>query len=553
MIDLSTRSRLILLVALCASPALVLTLYNATEQRAMAEAHAREDLQRLARLAATQQEQIIEGARQMMVPFAQTIGPLLRDQRACDQYFSNVLAGTRGLYLAMGVARVDGELFCSGPRPARSVNLSKRLFFRVAVSAGQFTVGGYHVNLTTAAPAITFGYPVLDATETIVAVIYAGLDLRRLDELAAATPLPQGATLTIVDRKGIVLAQHPKTGDQIGAKPRDARVFETVLRGRSGVFEAPGADEVPALHGYESVGENADGSIPFRTTVSIPKRLIFADANRALIRDLILIAFAVLLLIAGASYGAELFVLRDIRKLLDTERRVRAGDLAARTGFRSAKAELAQLGSAFDEMAQSLQDRDARLQHVMRELHDQAITDPLTALYNRRYLWDVLPREIMRAARKDARVAAIMIDIDHFKDVNDTYGHEAGDVVLKEIGKVIKENIRGSDTAYRYGGEELVVLLPEVTLDATLERAEEIRKAIATMQLSLRGRAIPRVTVSLGVAVYPDHGGDPDSLLRAADASLYMAKANGRNRVIAASAKETFPNDKPTDLSGPNH
>lgn len=522
---------------LCALPALALTLYKATEQRAVAEAHARENLQRLARLAATQQEQIVEGARQMMVPFSQTVGPLLRDQRVCNEHFSNVRASTRGSYLALGVAGVNGDLICNSPPLTRSVNLSKRFFFRLAVSAGQFTVGGYHVGVTTAAPAINFAYPARDAAGKIVAVIYAGLDLRRFEELAAATPLPQGATLTIVDRNGIVLAQHPRAGDQIGTKPRNARVFEIVLAGRAGVFEAPGADEVPALHGYTSVGENADGSIPFRTTVSIPKSLIFADANRALARDMILIVFAVLLLIAGASYGAELFVLRDIRNLLDTERRVRAGDLAARTGFKPARAELAQLGSAFDEMAQSLQDRDTRLQHVMQELHDQAITDPLTALYNRRYLWDVLPRELMRAARKGAQVAAIMIDIDHFKDVNDTYGHEAGDVVLKEIGKVIKANIRGSNTAYRYGGEELVVLLPEVTLDATLERAEEIRKAIAAMQLSLRGETIPQVTVSLGVSVYPDHGGDPESLLRAANVSLYMAKANGRNRVIAASAK----------------
>jgi diguanylate cyclase (GGDEF)-like protein len=250
---------------------------------------------------------------------------------------------------------------------------------------------------------------------------------------------------------------------------------------------------------------------------------------------MISIALAMLLLIAGAWYGAEIFVLRDIQKLLTVAKRVRAGDLAARTGLKPGREELTQLGGAFDEMTQALRERDTKLHQMLQELQDQAITDPLTGLYNRRYLWDILPRELIKAERKAAPLALIILDIDHFKEVNDTYGHQAGDLVLMEIARLTKAGIRGSDTAYRYGGEEFVLVLPEITVSVARERAEKIRTAIADMELHHSGKPIRRVTVSLGVAFYPHHGHDPDSLLRAADDCLYTAKSNGRNQVVMGS------------------
>jgi diguanylate cyclase (GGDEF)-like protein len=266
-------------------------------------------------------------------------------------------------------------------------------------------------------------------------------------------------------------------------------------------------------------------------------KAIFAEADRAFIRDLLGLVAATGLLLIAAWYGAEIFVLRNLRKLLDVARRVHAGDLSARTGLLDGREEISHLGSAFDEMAEALQDRDAKLQQALRESHELAITDPLTGLYNRRYLWDVLGRDLLKARRNRTPVAAILADIDHFKRFNDTWGHEAGDLVLKRIADVLRECVRGSDIACRYGGEELAVILPEATLDVAVERAETIRRGIAAMRIDYNGKPLDTVAASFGVALFPQHASDAEALLRAADHALYEAKKAGRNRVVVSSAR----------------
>jgi len=166
------------------------------------------------------------------------------------------------------------------------------------------------------------------------------------------------------------------------------------------------------------------------------------------------------------------------------------------------------------------------MQGAMGDLREQTIRDPLTALYNRRFLYDYLQRELIRAERGTAPLAVIMIDLDHFKQLNDRAGHQAGDQVLAEIGALLERHIRGSDIACRYGGEEFALVLPGATLESARRRGEEIRSAIRGERARLRG-----ITASLGIALYPEHAGDADGLLRAADQALYGAKAAGRNQV----------------------
>jgi diguanylate cyclase (GGDEF)-like protein len=165
------------------------------------------------------------------------------------------------------------------------------------------------------------------------------------------------------------------------------------------------------------------------------------------------------------------------------------------------------------------------MQHALRDLHEQTIRDPLTSLYNRRFLQDYLPRELIRARRERAPLAVIMMDLDHFKRLNDRAGHQAGDQVLVETGALLKRHVRGSDIACRYGGEEFAVVLPRTTLESALRRGEEICSAVRG-EHRLRG-----VTASLGVALCPAHGTDGEALLRAADKALYEAKRAGRNQV----------------------
>jgi diguanylate cyclase (GGDEF)-like protein/PAS domain S-box-containing protein len=164
----------------------------------------------------------------------------------------------------------------------------------------------------------------------------------------------------------------------------------------------------------------------------------------------------------------------------------------------------------------------------------QSIRDPLTGLFNRRYLEETLERELRRVTRMGAPLGVIMLDLDHFKQFNDVFGHEAGDTLLRKLGQFLQDHIRVEDIACRYGGEEFTLILPEAPLEVVRKRAEQLRQHARGLQVQHRGQPLGPVTVSCGVAVYPEHGDTGDALLRAADTALYRAKAAGRDRTVLA-------------------
>ena len=167
-------------------------------------------------------------------------------------------------------------------------------------------------------------------------------------------------------------------------------------------------------------------------------------------------------------------------------------------------------------------------------LRSQSIRDPLTGLFNRRFMEESLELEIRRASRNQRPLGMIMIDLDHFKYFNDNFGHEAGDLLLKELGALLRGNIRGEDIACRYGGEEFTLILPEGTGAVTRQRAEFYKEAIQRLDVHYRGRPLGRITASMGVAIFPDHGRTAKALIEAADKALYRSKNAGRDRVTLA-------------------
>src|SRR4030095_784942 len=169
---------------------------------------------------------------------------------------------------------------------------------------------------------------------------------------------------------------------------------------------------------------------------------------------------------------------------------------------------------------------------VQSKLREQAIRDPLTNLFNRRYLEETLERELARAAREDYSVCIIMIDLDHFKRVNDTYGHEAGDEVLKALATTLSEQCRRGDFACRYGGEEFVIVMPNINMDTAYERAENIRQALNSLRVSY-GHYELAITISMGIACYPINGETREAILRAADQAMYGAKEAGRDHILS--------------------
>lgn len=171
-----------------------------------------------------------------------------------------------------------------------------------------------------------------------------------------------------------------------------------------------------------------------------------------------------------------------------------------------------------------------KLREIMRE---QATQDPLTGLFNRRYLADTLPRELHRALRSKVHLCLAMLDVDHFKHINDTFGHEAGDLLLRELGRVLRENVRKSDIVCRYGGEEFVLVLSDSSLEASRQHLEKIRLCVKDLQVRYREQLLGMFTVSIGIAQLREHGLIADKLLRAADEAMYAAKQAGRDCVVA--------------------
>jgi diguanylate cyclase (GGDEF)-like protein len=270
------------------------------------------------------------------------------------------------------------------------------------------------------------------------------------------------------------------------------------------------------------------GLLEWSVVASIPRRDAYAQVAR--LRNLTLLLLTGLLVLVGLlAYGLGALMVRPLDRLTQGAARVAGGDLAVDIPV-TAGAEIGYLTQVFNEMV-------VRLRESRRELERLTVTDVLTGLANRRHLMVTLDQEIRRSSRHERPCAVLMLDVDHFKQYNDTYGHLAGDDVLARVGNTLRDTLRTLDVAARYGGEEFAVVLPEARLDAAVDVAERIRTRLSqeTFPGNVDGKS-GRVTVSIGVAAYPDHGDSSETLLAAADAALYQAKKKGRDRVFAAAA-----------------
>lgn len=185
--------------------------------------------------------------------------------------------------------------------------------------------------------------------------------------------------------------------------------------------------------------------------------------------------------------------------------------------------------AAADQLALALANLKLRL-----SLRDLSVRDPLTGLFNRRFLSESLGREVARCTRRGMPLAVLAFDLDRFKVFNDEYGHAAGDAVLVAFARVLRNTSRSEDIACRQGGEEFLLILPEMTLEVAIRRSTELMQKMAQTDVMHDGRLLPKLTTSVGVAVFPVHGTKPDDLLNQADRALYLAKAQGRNQVVVA-------------------
>ncbi|MBN1579138.1 MAG: GAF domain-containing protein, partial [Anaerolineae bacterium] len=392
----SVRFRLLLLVLLAVLPVLGLTLYTHLEQRARAAAGAQETALRLVRLAVDRQDDTIRGTRQLLFALAQL--PEMRgpDPDSCSGFLARLL-DQYPHYVLLGVIGVDGEVLCSAPLAQGRVNLADRAYFQRARQTRAFAVGDYQIDRVTGKSTIHFGQPVLDGQGQVRAVVFASLDLAGLGELGADARLPDGSTLTILDRNGTILARYPDSGTWVGQSVPEASIVEAILAAQAeGTAETYGVDGVLRLFAFAPLSGTPTGEDVY-LTIGIPTSVAFQEPDRVLSRNLVGLGMVAALVLAAAWFGGDVFIVRRLRQLVAVAQKLSAGDLSVRTGwppgilFPHRKDELGQLATALDEMAESLEKEMAEhrsseqaLQAACQTLEQRATerTRELSALYD---------------------------------------------------------------------------------------------------------------------------------------------------------------------------
>ncbi|HUK55980.1 MAG TPA: diguanylate cyclase [Nitrospiria bacterium] len=311
-------------------------------------------------------------------------------------------------------------------------------------------------------------------------------------------------------------------------------------------FNVPGPSETDAVlleypddRGRAVIGVlRRMSQLEWGVVTQIGKNEIYAEIVQ--VRNLtLLISLGLLLAIGLAAYLLGLTIVRPLDRLTNGAARVASGDLEVSLPVVS-HGEIGYLTKAFNNMVarlrlgqEELAAINGKLIEKNKELQVLSITDSLTGLFNRKYIMEILTNEVARSRRNKRPFAVMMIDTDQFKKYNDTYGHQAGDDLLKKIGKIFMQSIRNVDYAARYGGDEFIILLPEIGKEGAFEVADRIRGLVNAE--TPRGAADGvTVSVSIGIAAFPEHGDTPEAIIAAADGALYQSKRDGRNRVVLA-------------------
>lgn len=374
--------------------------------------------------------------------------------------------------------------------------------------------------------------PVLTGRERLLGVLAAKLNFQSIVGVLENYSVEDGELYLITQEGAVFTTNTPISSD----------FMETSI-GKSYIEKLYSRES--SSHEYVNYrGKDVMGTLkkvpPLNWGLVVEKDKEKAYAKIIRLRNLTIGLVAALLCVIGlAAYLLGMTIVSPLNKLIGGADKVARGDLEVDLPVKGG-GELAFMTRVFNNMVQRLcQGRDelAKVNTTLRKrnkkLRELSVTDSLTGLHNHKHLIERLASEVTRAERYEHPFTVLMIDIDNFKNYNDTYGHQAGDDVLRKIAFIFKDSVRASDYVARYGGEEFMILFPETRIDEALIGAERIRKRLEK-ELFGNGKTRASITISVGIASYPEHGGDHETLVRNADTALYQAKKAGRNRVVRA-------------------
>ena len=361
----SLRGRLLLLVALAIAPIAIMTIVGGLRERQHAVQVAEENLQRLTNLAAANEAQSIEGARQLLRDIA-AIPDLMGDHAHCSRLLANI-QGQNPDYANLGLIQLNGDVTCSAIPSKTPVNLSDRPHFRRAVHLRRFVAGGYVFGRVIQKHTVNLTYPLLDDGQQVRAVVFAALDLTNLDRYVADIKLPAGSLLLTADSEGRIISRRPNPdqgfGKMVWPEMRAAMAGEP---GKPVMLTGP--DGVERLHRFARVGNN--GLSDYTVTIGIPADEITAAARHDQMLDLLALGATLLLAMLAAWFVGDVLVLRRVKRLATTANNIASGALGARSGIAYGKEEISELARALDAMAEALQEKEAqhlKAEHQLRE------------------------------------------------------------------------------------------------------------------------------------------------------------------------------------------
>ena len=458
--------------------------------------------------------------------------------RRLNTYLKSVSEKFRD-YEELLVINPDGQVVSSSGGHASAINLPGN--WLLLARAGDAIVGSAYWDETSAQTVVRIAVPIKSADDQLLGLLATTLNFVAVEEIMGKLTPRETVQMYLIDIDGRVITSSN------GALPdqKQARLPETVIQrlvGESTAEPALSAIEYTNLAQQEVLGNIALSS---QQEWAILAEITEADAYEQIIRIrnlTLLITVAVLLVIGTSAYLLGVTIVRPLHRLTRGASEVANGNLGVEVPLIGG-GEIGYLTEVFNYMVGKLRDDQQELAAVNdtltktnRELQEISITDGLTGLYNRRYMVETLSNEVSRASRLKHNFAVLMIDIDHFKRYNDTYGHLAGDDLLVKIASLFRQSIRDMDLAARYGGEEFLIILPEHGAEAAMGVAERIRTGVGTATSDLNNSQ-EAVSVSIGVATFPENGTTPVTLIESADAALYQGKESGRNRVVLSDAK----------------
>jgi diguanylate cyclase (GGDEF)-like protein len=531
---LGIRARLVLLALILVGPLMLDRVRSLETMRAKQVAQTSSEFSQLARHSAEAQREVISSVQAVLKSAAYIHAAAARIGPSCDIMRASLQVDLPWIR-TLSVVGKDGRIQCSTTSSFVGLDLSDRDYFKRALKTHDFVVSDYLFSRASNQPIIIAAYPVTAVDAGEEAVIIAAINLDWMSQIMSHLGGRPGVSAVLVDSEGTVLATSSDQTSLIG-RPLENRALlsaiaakETTPDGKTGSTSVTAPDGTRHAVSFARVGSTGS-----RLVVSFDEAKIATSANREIRTAYLQLAFVCLFVLLGALVAAERIIIQPITMMAAIAQRFGRGDWSARAARIGLPAEFVPLARAFNAMAAKLGERERELIATNDRLTVIASVDMLSGLANRRGFQSRLDFEWLKAQQTGQELALLMIDVDHFKLFNDTYGHPEGDACLARLGETLSGIAHDTmGFAARYGGEEFCLLLPSLDSKLALRVGEMIRAAVAALAVPHATSPHQQITVSVGVAcVTPNDTQEPKDLVEAADAALYAAKHRGRNAVV---------------------